>query len=167
MKDQNLLKFCLFLVWFGSQFLSGSGVDDETSSCHPYLLENECSYVVGESVLTKEVSIDSSPSEITSAQLEMFSQIALNISDLRMFPFQCRRPALWFLCNSVFETCDDSNEPTCSPVDDEQCELVSQNCSNTCMTVFQTECPVWSLCSNAQTSTTTSGDCPKQYSTFN
>ena len=150
MKGQNLLKFCLFLVWFGSQFLSGS-----TSSCQPYLLDNECSYVVGESVLTKEVSIDSSPSEITSAQLEMFSQIALNISDLRMFPFQCRRPALWLLCNLVFETCDESNEPTCSPVDDEQCELVSQNCSNTCMTVFQTECPVWSPCSNAQTSTTT------------
>ncbi len=86
------------------------------SVCVPYVLDNECSVVVSPLV--------SSP---IPQQLLFDLFLAQTISDIRMFPSQCRRSLIWYLCNSAYPMCDNVTGSVC-PVSAESCDYVYSQC---------------------------------------
>ena len=94
--------------------------------CFDYQLENECStFVNNQVVLDKPL------------QEAIFNFISLNVSDIRLLPFECRRPLLWYLCGSAFPPCprESEEERLCWQI--EGCHQVSEACDD----FFSLDCP--------------------------
>ena len=89
------LLFTFFLFFF-PLFVCCSADDQPVQTpCFNYTLDNECTIVFE----NKSTSID------PSLQSLVFEEIALSVSDVRMFPTKCRRSILWFFCDLSFQSC--------------------------------------------------------------
>jgi hypothetical protein len=106
---------CLCLHFLLFLFLIPSCCGDH---CFALSLENECSHVLG----PHNVSFSSATQE------QYFSLIAQTISDVRMFPNNCRRPFIGCLCGILFSSCDYENGDMTFVCDSICSETTPDNC---------------------------------------
>ena len=120
--NQNLviqMIFTILLFWFVGCLLSTPSPD---LLCFPYVLENECSSLVGNVCVVQE-----------SEQLDFFDEyVSLNVSNVRMVPESCRRPYLSYLCQLMFGSfsCESSSNEEQHCLEEQYCLQVSDLCSD-------------------------------------
>ena len=96
--------------------------------CFPYVLENECSSLVGNVSIVEE-----------SEQQDFFDEyVSLNVSNVRMVQESCRRPYLSYLCQLMFGSfsCESSSNEEQHCLEEQSCLQVSDLCSD----YFQLDC---------------------------
>ena len=119
------MMFITLLFWFVGCLLSTSSPD---LLCVPYVLENECSSLVGNVSIVEE-----------SEQQDFFDEyVSLNVSNVRMAPKSCRRPYLSYLCQLLFGSfsCESSSNEEQHCLEEQSCLQVSDLCSD----YFQLDC---------------------------
>ena len=118
------MMFTILLFWFVGCLLSTPSPD---LLCVPYVLENECSSLVG------NVTIEE------SEQQDFFDEyVSLNVSNVRMVQESCRRPYLSYLCQLTFGSlsCESSSNEEQHCLEEQSCLQVSDLCSD----YFQLDC---------------------------
>ena len=113
MNQQSRVVLVCFVLLLCSICFSCVRGDDEF--CFSFQLENECSEVIQRTFIPKE------------EQENEWKQIEMQISDIRMLNYDCRRPLVWFLCSSVFGECGSENQ-TDTDINPSLCEEVNEEC---------------------------------------
>mmetsp|Transcript_20782 Transcript_20782/g.32442 ORF Transcript_20782/g.32442 Transcript_20782/m.32442 type:complete len:549 (-) Transcript_20782:107-1753(-) len=111
----NSLLFVSFLLVYGC--VGQPRLDRQASVGYRYVLDNECS----PTLYGQRIAVPPEQQQL------FFDFIAVNISDIRMYPADCRRPALWLLCSLVFPAVVDETDDACV-VGIEECEFTSEQC---------------------------------------
>ena len=101
--------------------------DGASGDCFPYILQNECTSLLG------NVSVEE------SEQQDFFDQkVSLTVSNFRMVQASCRRPLLSYFCQLLFGgfECESSSSSQQGCLEGEYCLQVAEACSSD----FQLDC---------------------------
>ena len=115
----EMLVSAVLLLWCVGLDLGHSS--STRASCVEYVLENECSSLVG------NVAVEE------SEQQDFFDEyVSLNVSNVRMAPEGCRRPYLSYLCQLMFGSfsCESSSNEEQHCLEEQSCLQVSDLCSD-------------------------------------